>query len=81
MKPEVVASECCAARYPQNTRAGFEYCLQQRFDGIEFDVHLSADGQVVVHHDYRLNPRITRDASGNWLDATGPARTDRPARR
>ena len=72
MTPQIVASECCAARFPPNTRAGFAYCLRQRFDGIEFDVHLAADGDVVVHHDFRLNPRVTRRA-GAWLDAAGPA--------
>ncbi|MEQ8693696.1 MAG: glycerophosphodiester phosphodiesterase family protein [Pseudomonadales bacterium] len=65
--PQVVASECCAGLYPQNTLSGFEFCLQSKVDGIEFDVHLSADGRVVVQHDYHLNPRITRDAAGQWL--------------
>jgi len=37
MSVQIVASECCAARYPQNTAAGFAYCLRQSFDGIEFD--------------------------------------------
>ena len=73
MSVQIVASECCAGRYPQNTAAGFAYCLQQSFDGIEFDVHLSADRHVVVHHDYRLNPRIARDRSGAWVKAPAPA--------
>ncbi len=73
MSVQIVASECCAGRYPQNTAAGFAYCLQRAFDGIEFDVHLSADGYVVVHHDYRLNPRIARDRSGDWVKAPAPA--------
>lgn len=73
MSVQIVASECCAGRYPQNTGAGFAYCLRQSFDGIEFDVHLSADGHVVVHHDYRLNPRIARDRTGTWVDAPAPA--------
>ena len=72
MTVQIVASECCAGRYPPNTGSGFNYCLQQSFDGIEFDVHLSSDGQVVAHHDYLLNPRIARDRSGNWLDAPLP---------
>ncbi|HET6471820.1 MAG TPA: glycerophosphodiester phosphodiesterase family protein [Pseudomonadales bacterium] len=70
-RPAVVASECCAARFAPNTRAGFGYCLERGFDGIECDVHLAADGEVVVQHDYRLNPRLTRDRSGRWLDAPG----------
>jgi len=64
----IVASECAAGLYPQNTLAGFQYCLDARVDGIEFDVHLSADGEVIVQHDYRINTDITRDSSGNWLE-------------
>jgi glycerophosphoryl diester phosphodiesterase len=73
MKSKVIASECCSGLFPKNTLAGFRYCIENAFDGIEFDVHLSADGQVVVQHDYLLNPRITRDSSGNWLKKSGPA--------
>ncbi len=71
--PKVIASECCAGLHPQNTQRGFDFCLESAVDGIEFDVHLSRDGQVMVQHDYLLNPRITRDASGQWLAETGPA--------
>ncbi len=73
MSVQIVASECCAGRHPQNSGAGFAYCLEQSFDGIEFDVHLSADGHVVVHHDYRLNPRIARNRSGAWVEAPAPS--------
>ena len=71
MNTKVIASECCAGLFPQNTMSGFEYCLEQHIDGIEFDVHLSKDEQVVVQHDYLLNRRITRDVSGNWLEKPG----------
>ena len=63
----IVASECAAGLHPQNSLSGFRYCVDNAVDGIEFDVHLSADGEVVVQHDYRLNPDITRDARGQWL--------------
>jgi glycerophosphoryl diester phosphodiesterase len=71
--PAVVASECGAALYPQNSLGGFRHCLDMNVDGIEFDVHLSRDGEVVVQHDYRLNKRITRQVNGDWLKNTGPA--------
>jgi len=71
--PAVVASECGAALYPQNSLGGFRHCLDMNVDGIEFDVHLSRDGEVVVQHDYRLNKRITRHVNGDWLKNTGPA--------
>lgn len=76
MKPKVVASECCAGLHPQNTLRGFQFCLDSGVEGIEFDVHLSRDGEVVVQHDYRLNKRITRDSSGLWLEQKGAALCD-----
>jgi glycerophosphoryl diester phosphodiesterase len=71
MNTKIIASECCAGLFPQNTMSGFKYCLEQHIDGIEFDVHLSRDEQVVVQHDYLLNRRITRDVSGDWLEKPG----------
>lgn len=76
MKLQVVASECCAGLHPQNTLRGFQFCLESGVDGIEFDVHLSRDGHVVVQHDYLLNRRITRNPSGEWLQNNGPAVCD-----
>jgi glycerophosphoryl diester phosphodiesterase len=35
----------------ENTLPGFVAALEHGADGLELDVHLSADGQVVVHHD------------------------------
>jgi glycerophosphoryl diester phosphodiesterase len=40
-------------------------------DGAELDVQLSGDGVVVVHHDFRLNPGLTR-RNGNWLKGETP---------
>ena len=35
-------------------------------------MQLSADGRVVVYHDYRLNPGYTRLRDGDWLDGVTP---------
>jgi glycerophosphoryl diester phosphodiesterase len=48
---------------PENTLAGFDLGLAAGADGLELDVHLSADGVPVVHHDPDLD-RCT--------NATGP---------
>ncbi len=71
MKPKVIASECAAGLFPKNTLSGFDYCLVQGYDGIEFDLHLSKDGHIIVQHDYLLNKNITRHPSGEWLSETG----------
>jgi len=58
---------------PENTLDSFGHALELDVDTLEMDVMLTADDVLVVHHDERLNPDITRDASGQYLAATGPA--------
>jgi len=58
---------------PENTLAGFETALDVGVTTLELDIGISADGVPVISHDPRLNPAITRDASGRFLDDTGPA--------
>ena len=40
---------------PENTVLAFDHGLSLGADGLEFDVHLSRDGVVVVHHDRTLD--------------------------
>jgi len=40
---------------PENTLLAFDHGLSLGADGLEFDVHLSRDGVVVVHHDTTLD--------------------------
>jgi glycerophosphoryl diester phosphodiesterase len=42
------------ARYAENSIPAFRAALAAGADGVELDVHLSADDDVIVHHDYRL---------------------------
>jgi len=50
----IVAHRGDSERYPENTIAAFEQAIKKGADTIEFDVHMSADGRLVVHHDYYL---------------------------
>ena len=43
-----------SARYPENTMLAFQKALDVQCDGIEFDVHLTRDGKIVIIHDERL---------------------------
>jgi len=43
-----------AALRPENTLLAFDHGMSLGADGLEFDVHLSRDGTVVVHHDTTL---------------------------
>lgn len=58
---------------PENTLAAFRAALAAGVTTLELDVHLTADGEVVVTHDPRLNASFTRDVSGRWIDEPGPA--------
>jgi glycerophosphoryl diester phosphodiesterase len=53
-RPLVYAHRGGAALRPENTIASFDHGLSLGADGLEFDVHLSRDGVVVVHHDATL---------------------------
>ena len=59
--------------FPENTLAGFAAALAIGVDAIELDVGATADDVVVVTHDPRLNPDITRTRDGVWLAGRGPA--------
>ena len=45
-------------------------------DTIECDMAITKDDVVVIHHDLRLNPDITRGPDGQWLDKPGPTIRD-----
>jgi glycerophosphoryl diester phosphodiesterase len=58
--------------FPENTLAGFAGALAVGVDALELDVAVTADNAVVVTHDPRLNPDITRTSDGVWLPTPGP---------
>ena len=53
---------------PENSLAAFERAAEEGF-GIELDVQLSADGEVVVFHDYTLTRMCGRDVKLATLTA------------
>jgi len=53
-KPLVIARRGDAERAPENTLPAFESAISRGADGVELDVHLSLDGELVVHHFYNL---------------------------
>ena len=57
---------------PENTLAAFRDAVARGCDGAELDVQLSKDGEVVVYHDYRLKPEITRGPDGRFLTRPTP---------
>ena len=71
-RPLNIAHRGGAALRPENTLVAFSNAIALGADGAELDVQLSADGAVMVHHDLRLNPALTRHAGG-WLKGQTPA--------
>ncbi|PWH16861.1 MAG: hypothetical protein DDG60_03385 [Anaerolineae bacterium] len=59
--PFYFAHRGASAHAPENTLAAFRLALEQGAPAIEFDVKLTADRQVVIHHDATLN-RTTNGA-------------------
>jgi glycerophosphoryl diester phosphodiesterase len=48
---EIIAHRGASRDRPENTVAAFTRAVELGADGIELDVHLSADGVLIVHHD------------------------------
>jgi glycerophosphoryl diester phosphodiesterase len=48
---EIIAHRGASRERPENTVAAFVRAAELGADGIELDVHLTADGILVVHHD------------------------------
>ena len=44
---------------PENTHASLVEAMN-RFDGVEFDLRLTADNQLIVHHDHRISIPIEK---------------------
>ncbi len=68
-KPKIWAHRGCSMQYPENTLLAFEKAAQVTgLTGIELDVQLTQDGQLVVIHDERLDRTTT--GSGYVKDYT-----------
>lgn len=81
-RPLVIAHRGTPAEAPENTMAGFRRALDLGTDGLEFDVHLSRDGEPVVCHDEQLDrttnghgflkdytlEELRRLDAGSWFD-------------
>ncbi len=53
---------------PENTMLGFKTALDNGMDGVELDIHISKDGQIIVIHDDTLD----RTTDGNGIVSKMP---------
>lgn len=61
-RPLVIARTGDVENAPENTLPAFESAIARGADGVELDVHLTVDGQLVVQHFYSLG--ATDDGEG-----------------
>lgn len=60
---EIVAHRGASGHYPENTLLAFQQAIIEQADGIELDIHVSKDSQLVVIHDETIN----RTSNGQGL--------------
>jgi len=68
MNTIIMAHRGASAYRPENTLEAFSLAIEQGAGGIELDVHLTKDGEIVVAHDERLE-RVS-DGAGYINDHT-----------
>jgi len=62
----IIAHRGYAAKFPENTMIAFQEAEKAKADGIELDVQLTKDGQLVVIHDEKIDR--TTDGNGYVKD-------------
>jgi glycerophosphoryl diester phosphodiesterase len=67
-RPWVLGHRGARRRAPENTLAAFELAMREGADGVELDVRLDRDGDVVVIHDPSLG-RVTSGRDDRRVDA------------
>ncbi|MDO5661597.1 MAG: glycerophosphodiester phosphodiesterase [Brachybacterium sp.] len=71
--PRIIGHRGAALLEPENTMVSFRRALADGADGIECDVHLSADGEVIVMHDETIDRTVLATSpivSGALADLT-----------
>lgn len=72
-RPERIAHRGAKRELPENTLPAFTRAFERGADAVELDVHATADGVVVVHHDpsFRSGLRTVEIAAATWSDLSG----------
>lgn len=63
-----IAHRGSSGKYPENTMTAFEKAIEEKCDGIETDVQITRDGEMVLCHDELLDR--TTDGSGLLVNYT-----------
>ena len=73
---KIYAHRGFSGQYPENTMEAFLQVLKTPAEGIELDVQLSKDGEVVVIHDETVDRTITCQTNCRLAPKTASNRTD-----
>lgn len=69
-KIEIQGHRGARGHLPENTLHGFMLAVEQQLDGIEMDLLLTRDEDVVIHHDFFVNAQICSYADGSPVDGS-----------
>ncbi|HBE76559.1 MAG TPA: hypothetical protein DDW65_02070 [Firmicutes bacterium] len=81
---KIIAHRGFSSRAPENTMVAFKTAIEFRVDGLELDVQLSKDGELVICHDEKIDrttdghgfikdhtwPELRKFDAGSWFDMT-----------
>lgn len=65
--PLTIAHRGGAALRTENSLAAFEHALSLGVEVLEFDLQVTADGHLVLHHDAAVNPKVCKAPDGSTL--------------
>lgn len=64
---KIIGHRGYAALYPENTMLSFKKAYEHGADGIELDIHMSVDKEIIVIHDPTLNRTTNQKGRVNQL--------------
>ncbi len=67
---EIIAHRGDRSRFPENTLPAFQSAIDAGATGLELDLLITADHQIVIHHDFSLNPDLCTADNGSELTET-----------
>jgi glycerophosphoryl diester phosphodiesterase len=69
VKPLVIAHRGASSIELENSLAAFRAAASQGADGVELDIHATADGELIVHHDETIDGRHIAQSSAAAIAA------------
>lgn len=67
---EIIAHRGDRSRFPENTLPAFQAAIDAGATGLELDLLITSDHEIVIHHDFALNPQLCTYDNGSELSET-----------